>query len=254
MGRVMSEASEQPGAKTHAAVTEGGSALDRYRRVVVGGGGFGRLVWFELCAWLAPVPGALGLLLRGLLWPSLFHSCGRGAVFGAGVSLRHPHRIGLGERVVVSDGCILDARHEEAEVALAVGDDTILGNDVMVSCKGGSARIGARCGLGARTIVHAVHGSDAELGDDLVIGPNCYIAGGGNYRMDRTDVPIAAQGLRAGEGVRLEGDIWLGAGVTVLPGVTVGAGSVIAAGAVVTEDVPPRSVCAGVPARVIRSR
>jgi maltose O-acetyltransferase len=50
----------------------------------------------------------------------------------------------------------------------------------------------------------------------------------------------------------IEDGAWLGARVTVLPGVTIGAGSVVAAGAVVTRDVPPNTVVAGVPARVLR--
>jgi len=52
----------------------------------------------------------------------------------------------------------------------------------------------------------------------------------------------------------VEDDVWLGAGAIVVAGVTVGRGSVVAAGAVVTRDVPPRSVVAGVPARLVRSR
>ena len=46
---------------------------------------------------------------------------------------------------------------------------------------------------------------------------------------------------------------WIGSHATLLPGVTVGEGAIVAAGAVVTRDVPPRSVVAGVPARVIKS-
>lgn len=45
---------------------------------------------------------------------------------------------------------------------------------------------------------------------------------------------------------------WLCAGAPVCGGVTIGAGSIIAAGAVVTRDIPPNSIAAGVPARVLR--
>ncbi|WP_280516425.1 DapH/DapD/GlmU-related protein, partial [Actinomyces succiniciruminis] len=48
--------------------------------------------------------------------------------------------------------------------------------------------------------------------------------------------------------------VWIGAGASIMPGVTVGDDAVIAGGAVVTKDVPPRSVVAGVPARVIREK
>lgn len=49
-------------------------------------------------------------------------------------------------------------------------------------------------------------------------------------------------------------DVWVGQGAMVMAGVTVGDGAIIAAGAVVTKDVPPYSIVAGVPARVIRKR
>jgi acetyltransferase-like isoleucine patch superfamily enzyme len=47
-------------------------------------------------------------------------------------------------------------------------------------------------------------------------------------------------------------NVWIGAAATVLPGVTIGAGSMVAAGAVVTRDVPPATLVAGNPARVVR--
>lgn len=49
-------------------------------------------------------------------------------------------------------------------------------------------------------------------------------------------------------------DVWIGSHVVILPGVTVGTGAVVGAGAVVTRDVPPATVVAGIPARVIRVR
>jgi acetyltransferase-like isoleucine patch superfamily enzyme len=54
------------------------------------------------------------------------------------------------------------------------------------------------------------------------------------------------------EPITIETNVWIGAAATILPGVTVGADSVVAAGAVVTHDVPPATLVAGVPARVIR--
>jgi len=46
---------------------------------------------------------------------------------------------------------------------------------------------------------------------------------------------------------------WIGAAATILPGITIGENSVVAAGAVVTRDVPPNTIVAGVPARVVKS-
>jgi acetyltransferase-like isoleucine patch superfamily enzyme len=46
---------------------------------------------------------------------------------------------------------------------------------------------------------------------------------------------------------------WIGAAATILPGVTIGENAVVAAGAVVSRDVPPDTVVAGVPARVVKA-
>ena len=47
-------------------------------------------------------------------------------------------------------------------------------------------------------------------------------------------------------------NVWIASSVTVVPGVTIGDGAIVAAGAVVTRDVPPNTIVAGVPARVVR--
>lgn len=49
-------------------------------------------------------------------------------------------------------------------------------------------------------------------------------------------------------------DVWVGAGTLIMPGVTIGDCCVLAAGSVVTRDIPPNSLAAGVPARVLRVR
>jgi acetyltransferase-like isoleucine patch superfamily enzyme len=52
--------------------------------------------------------------------------------------------------------------------------------------------------------------------------------------------------------IAVETNVWIGAAATIMPGVTIGADSVVAAGAVVTRDVPPATLVAGIPARVVR--
>jgi acetyltransferase-like isoleucine patch superfamily enzyme len=54
------------------------------------------------------------------------------------------------------------------------------------------------------------------------------------------------------EPITIDTNVWIGAAATILPGVVIGADAVVAAGAVVTQDVPPATLVAGVPAKVIR--
>jgi galactoside O-acetyltransferase len=240
--------------KTHAAVTEERSALYRFQEVIVGDHSIRALAYYEWCVWLAGIPGALGLLLRKTFWPRLFGSCGTGVVFGAHVIIRHPRRIHLGNRVVISERCILDARSDQSDRAILLEDDVILSNDAMISCKNGVVRIGARTGINAQTIIQSTNRCPVTIGADGIIGPQCYIVGGGNYKVDRLDIPIRRQGMQDDGGVTIEPDVWLGANVTVLGGVTLGTGSIAAAGAVIAKSMPSRSICGGLPARVLKMR
>jgi len=133
--------------------------------------------------------------------------------------------------------------------------------------------------LGARTRIwaprHVMMGSQVYVGKDVHIEANCRI---GNYCLianrvaivGRHDHDFSAVGFPvrfapwvgsncfpsqfADEEAVIEDDVWLGYGTIVLTGVTVGRGCVIAAGSVVTKDIPPYSIAAGVPAKVIGKR
>lgn len=90
------------------------------------------------------------------------------------------------------------------------------------------------------------------IGEGAVISHNVTIEdydGHQLYTVDnegkRTPSPISAP-------ITIGNHVWIGAKATVLKGVTIGEGAVIAAGSVVTSDIPPHSLCAGVPAKVIR--
>jgi len=85
-----------------------------------------------------------------------------------------------------------------------------------------------------------------RVGDDCLIGTHVMVMDTDFHRVedkawDTTGIPII-----------LEDRVWLGNRSIVLKGVTIGHDAVVAAGAVVTKDVPPRTLVAGVPARVVR--
>ena len=72
-----------------------------------------------------------------------------------------------------------------------------------------------------------------------------------NHNFEETNKRIDEQGVSTRQ-VVIGDDIWIGTNAVVLPGVTIGNHSVVAASAVVTKDVPPHSLVAGVPAKVIK--
>ena len=72
-----------------------------------------------------------------------------------------------------------------------------------------------------------------------------------NHNFSDTNKRIDEQGVSTNP-VIIEDDVWVGANAVILPGVTIGSHCVVAAGAVVTKNVPPHSLVAGVPAKVIK--
>jgi galactoside O-acetyltransferase len=240
--------------KTHEAVTGKGSAFLRYRQVMIGSSSLGALLYYEFCQLFTFFPGALGMALRKIFWPKMFGGCGRGTVFGVGVVVRQPKRINLGRSVVISEYCVLDGRHGSERHTIRVGDQSILSNNVMLSCKDGSITIGSQVGINSQTIVQSTNGNPVSIGDDCVIGQRCLIIGGGNYDISDPEALIRSQPIAPDGGVSISANVWLGANVSVLGGVSIGAGSVAGAGAVVSRTIPPQSVCMGVPARVVRQR
>jgi galactoside O-acetyltransferase len=112
-------------------------------------------------------------------------------------------------------------------------------------------RLGLGVSINRNVIIDASHG-EINIGDNVAIGPNTVLRAADHVFSNPNEL-IKNQGHKGGY-IRIEEDSWLGTGVVVLRNVTVGKGSVIGAGAVVTRDVPPFSIAAGVPARVIGKR
>jgi len=117
--------------------------------------------------------------------------------------------------------------------------------------------------IGARTTVQrrcSINGT-TRIGEDCIFAPDVFVSSGTHPFRHIPHLPIREQERRliAGGGstdkpVCIQDDCWIGTHVTIAPGVTIGKGSVIGANSVVTKDVPPYSVAAGLPARVIGER
>jgi acetyltransferase-like isoleucine patch superfamily enzyme len=82
--------------------------------------------------------------------------------------------------------------------------------------------------------------------DDVQIGPRVNLTSE-NHPLDPEDRKTLLLGP-----ILIKRNAWIGAGATILPGVTVGENAVVAAGAVVSRDVPPNTVVAGIPAKVVK--
>jgi len=106
--------------------------------------------------------------------------------------------------------------------------------------------IGRRCMISARNRVH--------LEQDVLLGPAVLITDH-SHEFSDIEQPIQAQGLTAGGSVVVERNSWLGYGAAIVctsGTLVVGRNSVVGANSVVTRSVPPYSVVAGNPAKVVR--
>ena len=96
-----------------------------------------------------------------------------------------------------------------------------------------------------------------NIGDDVLIGPNCTIAAplhpmNAEARRYKADADGKLSCMELSKPVTIEHDCWICSNVVLCAGVTVGAGSVIGAGSVVTRDIPAGVFAAGNPCRVIK--
>jgi maltose O-acetyltransferase len=130
----------------------------------------------------------------------------------------------IGERSLIQGAMWLTGVGNVCEL-LTIGEDTLI-----------TRRLHADLGAPVRI------GSHVRIGHDVSLLTVNHHFGAGDFRA----------GPRYFGEIHIEDGCWIGSRCTVLPGVVVGRGAVVAAGAVVTRSVPPDSLVAGVPARVIR--
>jgi acetyltransferase-like isoleucine patch superfamily enzyme len=226
------------------------TAREKYVSLVVGRPGWSALLLHEGVTLLSQhVPGALGLVLRKALYPLLLGACGRNVVFGQNVVLRHPHKIRIGDDVVIDDNCLLDAKGDTNH-GITIGNGVFVGRNTILSCKNGDIELADGANVGFNCEIFSA--SHVTVGRDTLVAAYCYLIGG-DHDFSDPSVPIVAQARRSA-GITVGADAWLGAGAKILDGVTVGDRAVVGAAAVVREAVPPGAIAAGIPARILGQR
>ena len=229
---------------------KGTSAREKYAALVIGRTDLGSLLKYELIVTLTQGwPGALGLALRKTLYPSLLGSCGRNVVFGQNVVLRHPHKIHVGDDVVIDDNCLIDAKGE-SNTGIRIGSGVFIGRNSILSCKNGDIELANGANVGFNCEIFSA--SRVRIGANVLMAAYSYVIGGDHDFSDASR-PVLEQ-TRRSAGVSVGDGAWIGAGAKILDGVSVGEGAIIGAAAVVRDDVEPRAVAVGIPARVVSTR
>ncbi|KAA0548115.1 2,3,4,5-tetrahydropyridine-2,6-dicarboxylate N-acetyltransferase [Bacillus sp. BGMRC 2118] len=188
--------------------------------------------------------------LEGINWGSntkSFITGNSGVVFGEWKEIQgvlEENKSNLEDYVVENDRRnsaipLLDLKGIKARIepGAIIRDQVEIGDNAVIMM-GAMINIGAVVGEGTMIDMGTI------LGGRATVGKNCHI-GAGTVLAGVIEPPSAKP-------VVVEDDVVIGANAVVLEGVTVGKGAVVAAGAIVIEDVPPYTVVAGTPARVIK--
>lgn len=170
----------------------------------------------------------------------------------------------LGDRAIIhhTAKCINQGRKEQIEI----GEHSEIKG--AVCCYGsGKIEIGKHFYMGGFSYIHAA--DSVHIGDGVIVSNHVRIMDNnshptdpekrmemsiaGSLQEDGTISPLWSCTLAGHAPVIIEDNVWIGEFASIMKGVTVGKGSVVGAHCVVTKDVPPYSVVAGNPARIVKS-
>lgn len=175
------------------------------------------------------------MALRSLLLQPLFKKCDKSVRFAKLGRIASPHCISIGKKTYIGSHSYITVwpeyktQDEEPEII-----------------------IGEKCKIGAYN--HISSTNRIVIGDGFLSGKWVTILDNNHgdssieqLKMSPSDRPMTSKGS-----VIIGKNVWVGDKSTILPGVTIGEGTVIAANSVVTKSIPPYSIVAGIPARVVK--
>ena len=160
---------------------------------------------------------------------------------------RHAARGGFYVRHPV-EGELLEALDDGR---LTVGEGTLFEPGCWITMSAGArVAIGAGCFLNRGVMLAA--NERIEIGDHVMFANGCFV-GDSDHRYDDPDVPVTWQGFASRGPVRIGANTWFGVNCVVTGGVEIGDRAVIGANSVVTRDIPPATIAAGAPAKLVRA-
>lgn len=172
-------------------------------------------------------------------------------------------RRSLGSGLVLEGGAVVTGARlvvrERTGCKCIVGADSQVRATMTLERQGAAITIGRRTHIGGATLLDAA--DSISIGDDVLISFQALISDNDSHSLDfearARDATEWRQGRKDWTGVpcapvTIRDRAWIGARAVILKGVEVGEGGVVAAGSVVTRNVPPYTLVAGNPARVVR--
>ncbi len=151
----------------------------------------------------------------------------------------------------------IERRHPLASVK--IGQDSLLAGVLVVEAENSRLTVGNRVFIGGNSLVDCLRQITIE--DDVLISYQVLIMDSDNHSLRASERIGDLKRWRNKEydwslvnaaPVVICSKAWIGARVIITKGVVIGEGGIVAAGSVVTKDVPPYTIVAGNPARVIR--
>jgi acetyltransferase-like isoleucine patch superfamily enzyme len=210
----------------------------------------GRYLWEQtILTLLGWVPTVLGVGLRAILYRLIMHLEGVVAI-ERGVRIRFAGGIRLSPGVYLDEGVYLHA----CPGGIHIGRNTLVMHHAELhvynfrDLPNAAIRVGQDSLIGEFNVLRGQGG--INIGDRVYTSPLVQLVAV-NHVFSDPQRPFSTQGITA-QGIEVGDDVWIGAGAIVTDGVRIGQGAVVAAGAVVTQDVPPHTVVAGVPAVVVK--
>lgn len=163
-------------------------------------------------------------------------------------------------KLQISEQSIINIRniHFSGSFEIVIGEGSMIEGNLFIERDNAEIIIGNRVFVGSSSLISA---EKITIGDDVLISWGCTIIDHNSHSTSPTkrkdDVSSWIKGEKDWKNVTvkpvyIKNKAWIGFNSIILKGITIGEGAIVGAGSVVTKDVPPYTIVAGNPAKIIR--